>query len=382
MNKSIKISNIIACFILALPLISCSGGGGSSSSPAPAPAPTPAPAPAPAPIVVGNYNQLTPVGGVNVTSATSSQTLRVQENIDQVYYTTFGNNGSTLYAGTSTGQVLQMNSSYTGWTQVATATNNLPIIAIAGNSSNGVYYAPYPSNVAYSTTGSGFTNGLDSGSITAITSSNNGSIYFGTSDGNVGLTNNPASKVIATTLDPTYGPIVSIGCTGNSCNSGQQGVLVFQAESSVIPAFESSTFASTPAQYIYPTKMYYLDQSSWIDAIYDGTISTSKTVTVESTTYAGVPEFITTVTINASTSRAYAGTNFFNIYSAPLNCNSGQGCTITWSSTPINTVPLSTVTNGTQGITSIAVLSNGSLYVVGNYSESIINLYQSESTNN
>ena len=75
------------------------------------------------------------------------------------------------------------------------------------------------------------------------------------------------------------------------------------------------------------------------------------------------------------------GTNFYNIYSASLSCNPGHGCNINWGSA-INTVPLSSVTNSSQGITSIAVLSNGSLYVVDNYFESMVGVYQSQSTSN
>lgn len=361
-NQSFLI--LVSCGIVA-----CGGGasGGSNSNGGGA--------------TVGNYTQLTPAGGININDSSSAQSVKSFSSTMQNVYTSFGNNGSTLYAGTSTGQLLQMNPNYTGWVQVTSAPNNLPIIAISSNNSNGVYYAPYPSITGYSYPGDNTFNVGSDGYLTAITSSNNGSIYYGTDLGNVGLTNNPAGKQIPTIPTPEYGPILSVGCTSGSCNSGQQGLLVFQAESAIIPAFESTTFSESPNLYAYPSQMYYLDLGTWVNAGYSNTVSTSRTVTIESTTYTNVPEFITTVTINPNNSTIYAGTNFYNIYSASLHCNHGQGCNIAWGSS-INTVPLSNVTNGSQGITSITVLSNGSLYVVGNYSESVVGVYQSQSTSN
>ncbi|MFN8770536.1 MAG: hypothetical protein ACK5Z5_09130 [Neisseriaceae bacterium] len=340
--------------VICLILTACGGSGGSST-----PGST---------TVSNNFIQITPESGVTITNNI----------VENSYYTTFELNGLELYAGTSNGIVLKINPRYDGWVTVESTTNSQPIITIAGDNSSGVYYVPYPSNVAYTTSAeSGFTNDLDSGDITAITSASNGSIYFGTSDGNVGLTNNPAGKIVRTIPTPSFGPILGIFCTNNSCNSGQQGLLVFQAESALIPAFESSVYSNDPSQYDYKTRMYYLDLESWIPVVYDHVIS-HKTVTIESITYNNVPEFVTTITVDKGI--IYAGTNFFNIYSASLKCNHGQGCSIAWNSSPINTIPLDKVTNGSQGISSLKVLDNGQLYVVSSHSESTINVYKSKNT--
>ena len=119
-----------------------------------------------------------------------------------------------------------------------------------------------------------------------------------------------------------------------------------------------------------------MDRSSWISAgDFSNKEFSQQTVTVNGESYNYVPEFITSVAINASNSTLYVGTNFFNIYSAPLNCNNGQGCTINWNSATVNSVPLGTVNNGSQGIVSLSVLSGNKLLVIANTSESVTNIY-------
>lgn len=361
MNKKL----ILLPLLVAL-LAACNGGGSSSGGGGTTPAPT-----------VGNFSQLTPNGGVQSSSASALQFTSITPNT----YVAFGNNGETVYSSNGAGGLFTANNAYSGWNGITINGQipaNLPLVVISGNG-NGVYYVPYHSNVAYNTNGNGFTNGVDAGYITSITSSNNGSTYYGTSLGGVGLVNSPASKTIASINAPGYlasnGSILTVGCTGGSCNSGQQGVLAFQAESNIVPSV--AFYPYVVRNYSYASNLYYLDNKGWINTSgFAGHVfSESNVVVINSVIYESVPEFITSVAINSTNSTLYAGTNFFNIYSAPLNCNNGQGCSINWNSATVNSVPLGTVNNGTQGIVSLNVLSSGKLLVVANTSESVTNIY-------
>ena len=328
---------------------------------------------------IGNFTRLTPNSGVNINNVSNinSSKIELKNETIPIYYTSFSYNTDTVYTGTSNGAVLKLNSNYNGWSQVAQDQDHSPIVALAGNQ-DAVLYVPSTSYNAYSTNGNGFSISSELGHLSALTNSNNGSIYFGTNLGNVGLTNNPADKSIPTLPYPEFGPIITLSCENGSCNSGQQGGLVFQAESSIIPAFDTSVFSKTPEKYHYSSNVYYLDHRSWLAANYNNIIFTDNTVIIDNTTYEHVPEFVTFFTVNPNTKTAYAGTNFFNIYTANINCNHGQGCSIVWNNKPLNTLPLGTISNGTQGITNIAILPDGSLYVIDTQSNSsILNVYKS-----
>lgn len=345
-NKYFLLSLLVA-------LLSACGGGGSSSSSS----------------SNNNFTQLTPNGGLQATTPSALQANQLPNS-----YLAFGNNGQNIYSSIGNSGLFQINANYNGWNnlEINTQVNNLPLVVISGND-NGVYYVPINSNQAYNTSGNGFTNGVDSGYITAITASNNGSTYYGTSVGGVGLVNNPADKTIPSIngFNSDNGPILSVGCENASCNSGQQGVLAFQAESLIVPSFESSNYTSS---YSYVTKMYYLNHGSWID-VSGFRLDSSTNVTINNVTYPNVPEFITSVAINSTNSTLYVGTNLFNIYAASLNCNNGQGCNVNWNTATVNNVPLGIVSNGSQGIVSLSVLNGNKLLVVANTSESVTNIY-------
>ncbi|MEN9945763.1 MAG: hypothetical protein RLZZ293_149 [Pseudomonadota bacterium] len=348
------------CLIISLSfnLLACgSGGGGSSTNNS----------------STTTYQRLTPASGLSIPLKATIDNLNQVESNN--YYTSLVSNDNILYAATADGRLLKLASPYTNWQTALTLDNGQTINALGANLNNaGVYYAQDQSDQILSyPVSSTLTSTI--GNISAITSSNNGSVYFATSSGNIGLINNPANKLINTSLDSSY-ITMAIACTSNSCNSGQQGLLAFQTESKQIPAFESSIIKNEPQQYHYSSVLYYLNHGSWIKASYNPIISTNNSVTIESVTYSNVPEFVTAIMVDTQKSKLYIGTNLFNIYSSNLNCNNGQGCTINFSQTSDNAQPLANVTNGSQGISNLSLL-NGNIYAVANYSESVIGLYSS-----
>lgn len=328
-----------------------------------------------------NFSQITPSGGLQAPSASTTYSLT---NSTSNNYMSFGNNGASLYSSTNNnGSLYVVNQDYSSWDMVTLSQPvKEPIVVVSPNGNN-VFYVPYESNTAHSTGGKGFS--ISNGYITAITVSNNGSTYYGTSTGDIGLVNNPAGKTIepfASITNFSGGPILAVGCGGNgsSCNSGQQGVIAYQAESNLVPVFESSTYSSSPEDYTYNSAIYYLTNKGWYNTDYNYIISTNNTVNIESYTFENVPEFVTTVAFNNS--NIYVGTNFFNVYAANFSCNSGQAnkdsCPVIFSR--VNTQSLGSVENGSQGISYINVLPNGKILVVANQSESVINVYMSGSS--
>ncbi|RTL12768.1 MAG: hypothetical protein EKK54_02745 [Neisseriaceae bacterium] len=253
--------------------------------------------------------------------------------------------------------------------------------------------------------------GSGNGYITALSpSSNNGSTFYGTSNGSVGLVNNPAGKVISqiSNLDPSSA-ILAIGCIANgSCNSGKQGVMALTGSINGYTPFESTTYASTPSLWTYPTAFYYYDgvgnAPGWYQINnYNGSMTAqsfdtvayysieSNPGTMSNPTVLGnatLPEFVTAVTFNNG--NIYVGTNLFNIYSVVgYTCNNGQlkngNCPLVFTG-PLNVnsngvvAPLGWIQNGSVGIVNVTVQQNGTLMAIAQESPTYSTVYVSNSS--
>jgi hypothetical protein len=365
-----KINCLLIALVTSIGLAACNGG--SSSSPSPTPAPNP--------------------------PTTDTYTLKstVNSPSNQVY-TSFGSNGSSAYVATD-GGFYQVSGNST------TLVNNTPnIIVIAGSNGN-TYYVPVESDTIYNSNGT-VIGTVDSqyGFITAVSpATSNGSIFFGTVSGYVGLLNNPAGKQISQIVGAT-GPVMAIGCIASgSCNSGNQGAMALVAPQTSLPDFESSTYVDSPSSYNYTTSFYYYNLGTWVPVTYNPVVSTNNTITyytAESnpgtmnpvpTEYqyslSNVNEFVTSVAF--SDGNIYVGTNLFNIYAATnYACNNGQykqnSCPVVFGK-PLNVnsdaqvTPLGWVQNGSVGIISLSVQSNGTLMAISQESDTYARVYVSD----
>lgn len=361
-----KTNYLLLAFISSFTLVACNGGGSSSS-----PSPTPP------------------------TSDTYTLQSTVKSPSNQIY-TSFGSNGNSAYVATN-GGFYQVTGNNT--TTVNTTSN---IVVISGNNGT-VYYVPAQSDTIYNGNGS-VVGTIDSsyGFISALSpATSNGSIFYGTNDGYVGLLNNPAGKQISQ-IDAA-GPVMAIGCIANgSCNSGNQGAMALVAQTALIPAFESVLYVDNPSSYNYASSFYYYNLGTWVPVVYNSIVSTGNTITyytAESNpgTMAQVPaqyqyslpnvnEFVTAVAF--SDGNIYVGTNLFNIYSATnYACNNGQykknACPVTFGNAlNVNSnnqvIPLGWVQNGSVGITSLSVQSNGTLMAIAQESPTYATVYVSQ----
>lgn len=240
-----KINILLTTLITSIGLAACNGGSSSSSSPPPSPPTT-------------DTYTLT-----SVVNSPSNQT-----------YTSLGSNGSGAYVATNAG-FYQVSGNDT------TLVNNTSNIIVITGANGTVYYVPENSNNIYN--GSGAVIGtVDSsyGFITAVSpATSNGSIFFGTMSGYVGLLNNPADKQISQIYGAS-GPVMAIGCIANgSCNSGNQGAMALVAPSTQIPDFESTIYVNNTPSYNYTTSFYYYNLGTWVPVTYNSVVSTGNTIT-------------------------------------------------------------------------------------------------------
>lgn len=339
-----KTNCLLIALVTSIGLAACNGGSSSSPSPSPTP-PT-----------------------------TDTYTLKstVNSPSNQVY-TSFGSNGSIVYVATD-GGFYQVSGNST------TLVNNTPnIIVIAGSNGN-TYYVPVESDTIYNSNGA----------------------VIGTVSGYVGLLNNSAGKQISQIAGAT-GPVMAIGCIASgSCNSGNQGAMALVAPQTTLPDFESSTYVDNPSSYNYTTSFYYYNLGTWVPVTYNPVVSTNNTITYytaesNSGTMNPVPteyqyslsnvnEFVTSVAF--SDGNIYVGTNLFNIYAATnYACNNGQyeqnSCPVVFGK-PLNVnsdgqvTPLGWVQNGSVGIISLSVQSNGTLMAISQESDTYARVYFSD----
>ncbi len=357
-------------------LSACGGGGGSSSG--------------------GGSGGSTPPASDNYTQ--QSMVIAPSGN-----YTSTGSNSNGAYVATSGGFY-----SVSGNNTTPISGAPAGITVISGNGSD-VYYVPANSSSIYSNNGTLLWDiGSGNGYITALSpSSNNGSTFYGTSNGSVGLINNPAGKVISqiSNLDASSA-ILAIACIANgSCNSGKQGIMALTGSINGYTPFESTTYASTPSLWTYPTAFYYYNgvgnEPGWYQiSNYNGSMAAQSFDTVAYYSIesnpgtmsnppvlgtATLPEFVTAVTFNNG--NIYVGTNLFNIYSViGYTCNNGQlknsGCPLTFTG-PLNVnsngavAPLGWIQNGSVGITNVTVQQNGKLMVIAQESATYATVYVS-----
>lgn len=345
-------------------------------------------------------------GGSSTPPVTDNYTLQSTVTAPSGTYTSTGSSGSGAYLATTDGFY---SVSGNNATTVSGAPGNITVVS--GNGST-VYYVPENSYIIYNGSGNQLWDiGSGYGYITAVSqASSNGSTFYGTTNGYVGLVGNPAGKVISqiTTL-ANNNQILAIGCiAGGSCNSGQQGVMALTGLNSGYVEFESSSYASTPSLWTYPSAFYYYDgvgnDPGWYQINgYTGSMSgqafdnvayysiESNPGTMNDPTPLGsttLPEFVTAVTFNNG--NIYVGTNLFNIYSVPnYSCNNGQlkngGCPLTFNG-PLNintsgqVVPLGWIQNGSIGIVNLSVQQNGALMAIAQESSNYATVYVSDST--
>lgn len=390
-----KLKTILISLSLATTLVACNSGSGSSGGSSNTNPPT-----------NDTYSDVT----VNTSSVGTIQAVGTSGSTNGSYLAT----PSGVYSvtpNTTQSRTLEKGSTLT---QIST---NSGVFNISGLNNN-LYYSTTTNIFSYdgNNSTSVFVLPTNQGQLTALSQpSSNGSLYYGTSLGFVGLSNNPADKQINQITG--QGGVLAIGCIANgSCNSGKQGIMALTLTSGDIdglPPFESS---NTAAQWSYPTAFSYYNigdrgQSEWITPPYDATLASNITKAyftssnnpgiqgtnaTESGT-ASVNEFVTAVTFNGG--NIYVGTNLFNIYVARnYTCNNGQakqpgGCAVNFTG-PINKTNDGVVTplgwlqtsvdgnpdDGSVGISYLAVQSSGQLLAVAQESSTYATVYTSAST--
>lgn len=317
-------------------------------------------------------------------------------------FTGFGSNGSGAYMGTTIGSGLVTGNSLN--------TSDSVVMNLISGTNGVVYYTTgsLPQSIYSNVNGQVIdTIPTAQGVVSALSpASSNGSMFYGTSLGYVGLINNPAGKTIAQIpYLGDYPSVLAIGCIANgSCNSGQQGIIAMTGttESSI---FESAIYNADHAQYTAVTNLYYYNLGAWAAVDYTGLFAVSASTYYfdaantpagqESapvspfTQYTGatpidLPEFVTSVAFNNG--NIYVGTNLFNIYvAANYSCNNGQmktgGCPVKFTG-PINQVngevfPLGWMQDGSAGIVSLSVQSNGQLMAIAQESATYSTVYVS-----
>ena len=327
------------------------------------------------------------------------------DNIANSTYNTFTaasiSNQGTLYLGTAAGCIYAITSLGQAFSTLPTpvvscgAYESSSANAVLTLSANQNTYDYVLANNPYTTLGTGTSvttfNSDSSNSITAIALATNDIAYYGTLSGALGavgdnneitpLTSN--SAVCDKGYSPTgYCPISQLALTSNNAASGKKGVVALQLAGESLPVINFTQIAQSYNESgVYSTAVWpgFNFGSSLACLVQDGSTGVwtedkltgipqteSIILTTESATLIiSMPQYITAM--SASTKgTVYVGTNLFNIYSNPNPCNG------TW--TQVNTEPLSTLQNGSVGITSIAMAS--SLFVTSNTTESIINVFQ------
>lgn len=377
---TLAVSCACATFLVACGSGGSSGGGGSNTNP---------------PSSDTYSNAMT----VNTSSVGQIQSIGTSGSTSGAYLST--SNGLYSVSPNTQSQSISLNAvvEYAILTPVVGSPTN--VIQISG--SNGqVYYATPQQIYSYINNVQAPVLPITNGNLSALSqASSNGTLYYGTSTGFVGALNNPAGKEISQITGS--GGVLAIGCIANgSCNSGKQGImaLTVNTQGESLPYFESTTASS----WSFPTSFWYYNLGTWIQPNYKYTLnsdviesyytsSNNPGIQGNNATVAGqvtVNEYITAVTFNGG--NIYVGTNLFNIYVATnYACNNGQakngGCPITFTG-PINQVPLGWLqtsvsgnsSDGSVGISYIAVQSSGQLLAIAQESSTYAIGYVSKAT--